>query len=115
MDADKKGKYDPQPIKLTNAQLDWLLPSLAIGYVPLIFALMFLSSSDSFSAYYVFVYSGLFLIPAIPIYTIILILNAVKRFRHGTNTVAVTLHQLFSFIILIFWLMSVMTFNGSPA
>ena len=120
MNADSGEKTETEPVELTESQLqefsrvNWLIPNLAIGYVPFFFVLMFLPSDDPFNAYYAFVYSGLILMYAIPIYAIILIWNTVKRVRNGTNTVAVTLYQLFSFIILIGWLITVATFNGSP-
>ena len=135
MNAEKKEKYDLDPvesgnpyqapnnpadseqgpagetIKLTETKANWLIPSLAIGYVPLVF-LLCISSNDPYG---IFVGSGFFLMYAIPVYAIILIWNTVKRFRNGTNNVAVTLYQLVSLIILIWWLMTVMNFNGSPA
>ena len=114
--ADQAESVDSQsPVKLTGTQVSWLIPSVAIGYVPFVFVLMVLNSNDAFNPYYVFVYSGLFLMYAIPVYAILLTWNTVNRFRNGTNTVAVTLYQLFSLIILFGWLMFVMTFNGSPA
>ena len=121
MNAGKEGKNETKLGELTESQLqqvrrvNWLIPNLAIGYVPFVFVLMLLSSNDSFSPFYVFVYSGSFLIYAIPVYAIVLIWNAVKQIRIGTNTVAVTLYQLLSFIILVWWLLTVITFNGSPA
>ena len=120
MNAAKGKKTETEPEEFTEYQLqefrrvNWLIPNLAIGYVPLVFALIFLSRNDGLSSYEVFVYSGLILMYAIPFYAIILIWNTMKRIRNGTNTLAVTLYQLFSFIILICWLISVVTFNGSP-
>ncbi len=104
-----------EAIKVTGTKVNWLIPSLAIGYVPLVFVLMFLNSNDQFTPFYIFAYSGLFLTYVIPIYAIILIWNTVSRFRNGTNNVAVTLYQLVSLVVLIWWLMTVMNFNGSPA
>ena len=99
---------------LTN--VNWLIPSLAIGYVPLFFFLAAIARiNDPNHTFEIFVFSGFFLTYVIPIYAIILIWNTVSRFRNGTNNVAVTLYQLVSLIILIWWYMTVMNFNGSPA
>ncbi|MEE2640502.1 MAG: hypothetical protein VX768_07740 [Planctomycetota bacterium] len=98
-------------LTLTGTQVNWLIPSVAIGYVPFVFFLV----SNSNDSYGVFVYSGLFLVYAIPVYAILLTWNTVKRFRNGTNNFAVTMYQLFSLIILFGWLMYVLNFNGSPA
>ena len=97
--------------------VNWRLPSFALGYVPFVFFLgggaTFLD--DQFLPYEIFALSGLILIVLLPLYAIILVRLTLQRIKSETNTVAVTMFQLISFIVPLCWLFVVLTFNGSPA
>ena len=93
-----------------------LLPWWALAYFPIMFLVGALFSiGDPFGKFYVFVFSGMALLVLTPAYAVITILLTVKRIKNNTNTIKITLFQLCPLIIYIFWLVTVLTFGGSPA
>ncbi len=109
-------KKEESKTKPKKKDLNVLLPCWALAYFPIVFlAGALFSIGDSFGGYYVFVFSGAALLLLIPAYAVIIGILTVKRIKNGTNTTKITLFQVFSLIVLIFWLVSVLTFGGSPA
>jgi len=109
-------KKEAPKSKPKKKDLNVLLPCLALAYFPIVFLLGTLFSIvDSFGGYYVFVLSGMALLVLIPAYAVIIIKLTLKRIKNRTNTVKITLFQLSPLILLIFFLVSVLTFGGSPA
>ena len=97
---------------------DWnvLMPCWALAYFPIVFlAGALLASGDPFGAYYVFVFSGVALLVLTPAYAVIISILTAKRIRNGTNTTKITLFQLLPLIIYVYWLVTVLSFGGSPA
>ena len=112
----KPKKKEASKSKPKKQDLNVLLPCLALAYFPIVFLLGTLFSIvDSFGGYYVFVFSGMALLVLIPAYAVIIIKLTLKRIKNRTNTVKITLFQLSPLILLIFFLVSVLTFGGSPA
>jgi hypothetical protein len=97
--------------------VNWRIPSFALGYVPFVFFLAWFTrfSDDQFLGYEIFVFSTFGLIVLLPLYAIILVWLTLQRIKSGTNTLAVTVFQLVSFIVPLSWLLFALTFNGSPA
>lgn len=95
-----------------HERLNWVLPSLALGYVPFVFLLSFASPVDNYS---LTMLSGVALLALLPIHTVILIWLTRQRIKNGTNTIGLTLFQLISFIVPLLFLIAVLSFNGSPA
>jgi hypothetical protein len=97
--------------------VNWRIPSFALGYVPFVFFLSWCKrfSDDQFLGYEIFVFSTFGLIILLPLYAIILVWLTQQRIKSGTNTLAVTVFQLVSFIVPLSWLLFALTFNGSPA
>ncbi len=109
-------KKEASKSKSKKKDLNVLLPCWALAYFPIVFLLGTLFSIvDSFGGYYVFVFSGMALLVLIPAYAVIIIKLTLKRIKNRTNTVKITLFQLSPLILLIFFLVSVLTFGGSPA
>lgn len=109
-------KKEASKSKPKKKDLNVLLPCWALAYFPIVFLLGTLFSIvDSFGGYYVFVFSGMALLVLIPAYAVIIIKLTLKRIKNRTNTVKITLFQLSPLILLIFFLVSVLTFGGSPA
>ena len=97
--------------------VNWLIPSFALGYVPFV---GFLSgctrfADDQFLPYKFFVFSTLALLVLLPLYAVILVWLTLQRIKNETNTLAVTMFQRLSFIVLLFYFLLGLTFNGSPA
>ena len=93
------------------------IPKIALGYVPFAFFLSFLASlgSGGFGGYYIFIYSGMCLVILLPIYTVYLVSLTWQRYKNGTLTSYVVVIHLLSFIVPLFYLLQLITFNGSPA
>lgn len=92
-----------------------LLPCLALAYFPIMFlAGALFSIGDPFGKFYVFVFSGMALLVLAPAYAVITSILTAKRIQNGTNTIKITLFQLFPLIVYIWWLVTVLTFGGSP-
>jgi hypothetical protein len=97
--------------------VNWRIPCFALGYVPFVFFLLWCESfSDKpDSRFEIFVFSTFGLIILLPLYAIILVWLTQQRIKSGTNTLAVTVFQLVSFIVPLSWLLFALTVNGSPA
>ena len=109
-------KKEASKSKPKKKDLNVLLPCLALAYFPIVFLLGTLFSIvDALGGDYVFVFSGMALLGLIPAYAVIIIKLTLKRIKNRTNTVKITLFQLSPLILLIFFLVSVLTFGGSPA
>ena len=92
-----------------------LLPCWALAYFPLMILVGALFSiGDPFGKFYVFVFSGMALLVLTPAYAVITTILTIKRIKNRTNTIKITLFQLFPLVVYIFWLISVLTFGGSP-
>ena len=93
--------------------LNWKLPAGAIGFMAIGFLWLILAAQagDGFGA---FLYSGLFMLLATPVYGAFAVWLTIQRIRTGTNTLIITLSQLFVLGIMCSWLFFVFTFNGSP-
>ena len=109
------GEQRPQPDARRPSrklhQVHWRLPWYGYGYVPLVFAFLFVTD-DRYSA---FIYSGLLLLILLPLYAAGIVWLTVKRIQQGTNSALLTVYQILSIVPPLLWLLLVMTFNGSPA
>ena len=89
-----------------------LIPSIALGYVPLVIFLLSLST-DGFG---LFLYSGVFLVLLLPIYAVYLLQITRQRRENGTLTTFVGIFYIISFLVPLFWLLMyawfVTNFNG---
>ena len=93
-----------------------LLPCWALAYFPLMILVGALFSiGDPFGKFYVFVFSGMALLVLTPAYAVIISILTAKRIRNGTNTTKITLFRLLPLIIYVYWLVTVLSFGGSPA
>tara|TARA_B100001057_G_scaffold498727_1_gene606782 strand:- start:112 stop:480 length:369 start_codon:yes stop_codon:yes gene_type:complete len=109
----KKVESNAKPKK---KDVNVLLPCWALAYFPIMFlAGALFSIGDPFGKFYVFVFSGMALLVLTPAYAVITSLLTIKRIKNGTNTIKITLFQLCPLIVYIFWLVTVLTFGGSPA
>ena len=66
-----------------------------------------------YRGFILFAYSG-FVASADPLYLIVIGKLTAKRIKRGTNTAKITLFQIFSLGVLIFWFLFVVNFGGSP-
>ena len=109
-------KKEESKTKPKKKDLNVLLPCWALAYFPIVFLVGALFSiGDPFGGYYVFVFSGVALLLLIPAYAVIIRILTVKRIKNRTNTTKITLFQLFPLIVYIYWLVTVLSFGGSPA
>lgn len=103
---------NPQKVVVKTKEPDWnvLLPWFALAYIPMVFLVCFLSTDG----FILFAYSGFALLVLIPLYAIVIGKLTAKRIKRGTNTAKITLFQIFSLGVLIFWFLFVVNFDGSP-
>ena len=87
------------------------MPWYGYGYVPLVFAFLFVTDDG----YTTFIYSGLLLLILLPLYAAGIVWLTVKRIQQGKNSALLTVYQILSIVPPLLWLLLVMTFNGSPA
>ena len=108
------GNKRPEPVTTTDPLL---IPKIALGYVPFVWFLLFLTSlgSDAFAGYYFFIYSGMCLVFLLPIYAVYLVRLTWQRFKDGTLTLSVSIIHILSFIVPFVWFLLFATFSGSPA
>ena len=108
------GKTSPEPVTISDPLL---IPKIALGYVPFVWFLLFLTSlgSDAFAGYYFFIYSGMCLVFLLPIYAVYLVHLTWRRFKEGSLTLSVSIFHIMSFIVPFCWLLLLATFDGSPA
>ena len=89
-----------------------LIPSIALGYVPLVIFLLSLST-DGFN---LFLYSGACLVLLLPIYAVYLLQITQHRRESGNLTTFVGIFYIISFLVPLFWLLMyawfVTNFNG---
>jgi len=89
-----------------------LIPSIALGYVPLVIFLLSIST-DGFGQ---FLYSGACLVLLLPIYAVYLLQITRQRRENGTLTTFVVIFYIISFLVPLFWLLMyawfVTNFNG---
>ena len=89
-----------------------LIPSIALGYVPLVILLLSLST-DGFG---LFLYSGACLVLLLPIYAVYLLQITRQRRENNTLTTFVVIFYIISFIVPLIWLLMyawfVTNFNG---
>ena len=107
--------YDEKsPIALNVSSI---IPTIALGYVPFVFFLMYLTSMgpDRFAGYYLFIYSGMCLMILLPIYSIYLIKFIIKQYKKGMLTLKNSIFYALSFIVPFWYLLMFATFSGSPA
>ena len=111
---DTLDKTLPEPATITDPLL---IPKIALGYVPFVWFLLFLTSfgSDSFAGYYLFIYSGMCLLFLLPLYAVYLVRLTWLRFKDGTLTLSVSILLVLSFIVPFGWFLIFATFSGSPA
>ena len=107
-------KTHPEPVTITDPLL---IPKIALGYVPFVWFLLFLTSlgSDAFAGYYLFIYSGICLVFLLPLYAVYLVRLTWQRFKDGTLTSSVSILHILSFIVPFGWFLMFVTFSGSPA
>ena len=111
---DTLDKTLPEPATITDPLL---IPKIALGYVPFVWFLLFLTSlgSDAFAGYYLFIYSGICLVFLLPLYAVYLVRLTWQRFKDGTLTSSVSILHILSFIVPFGWFLLFATFSGSPA
>ena len=107
-------KTRPEPVTITDPLL---IPKIALGYVPFVWFLLFLTSfgSDAFAGYSILIYSGMCLVFLLPLYAVYLVRLTWLRFKDGTLTLSVSLLHILSFIVPFGWFLMFATFSGSPA
>ena len=107
-------KPGPEPVTITDPLL---IPKIALGYVPFVWFLLFLTSlgSDAFAGYYLFIYSGICLVFLLPLYAVYLVRLTWQRFKDGTLTSSVSILHILSIVVPLAWLLLFATFSGSPA
>ena len=110
-DDDRRPQPDDRRPSRKLHQVHWRLPWYGYGYVPLVFAFLFVTD-DRYSA---FIYSGLLTLILLPLYSAGIVWLTVKRIQQGTNSALLTVYQILSIVPPLLWLLLVMTFNGSPA
>ena len=110
-DGDRRPPLDDRRPPQKLHQVHWRLPWYGYGYVPLVFAVLFVTD-DRYSA---FIYSGLLTLILLPLYSAGIVWLTVKRIQQGTNSALLTVYQILSIVPPLLWLLLVMTFNGSPA
>ena len=112
----EKVKKAESKTKPKRKDLNVLLPCWALAYFPIVFlAGALFGIGDPFGGYYVFIFSGAALLVLTPTYAVIISILTVKRIKNGTNTTKITLFQLLPLIVYIYWLVTVLSFGGSPA
>ena len=94
-----------------------LIPKIALGYVPFVWFLLFLTSfgSDAFAGFSILVFSGMCLVFLLPLYAVYLVRLTWLRFKDGTLTLSVSIFHILSFIVPFGWFLFFATFSGSPA
>ena len=89
-----------------------LIPSIALGYVPIVIFLLSFSSDG----YGLFLSSGGCLVLLLPIYAVYLLQISRQRRENGTLTTFVVIFYIISFLVPLFWLLMyawfVTNFNG---
>ena len=109
---------DPEPVTRTNPPL--LIPSIALGYVPfVIIVLMFYSQSspdETLPGFYFLIFSGMCLVPLLPIYAFYLLRITRQRIEKNILTPIVVIFYIISFIVPLIWLLMyawfAINFNG---
>ena len=114
--SENSEKTRPEPVTITDPLL---IPKIALGYVPFVWFLLFLTSlgSDAFAGYYLFIYSGICLVFLLPLYAVYLVRLTWQRFKDGSlNGVEAGVH-IISFMVLLGFCVLAMTVAGmgSPA
>ena len=106
-------KTRPEPVTITDPLL---IPKIALGYVPFVWFLLFLTSfnGDAFDGYYFFIYSGMCLVFLLPLYAVYLVGLTWQRFKDGTLTLSVFIFHILSFMVPFTWFLLFATFSGSP-
>lgn len=95
-----------------------LIPSIALGYVPfVIIVLMIYSTSDeTLPGFDFFIFSGMCLVPLLPIYAFYLFQIIRQRGENNALTTPVMIFYIISFLVPFFWLLMyswfVINFNG---
>ena len=95
--------------------LNWKLPAGAIGFMAIGFLLFVLAAASGGDRFTLFIFSGLTMFLATPVYGAFVVWLTIQRIRTGTNTLIIMLFQLFVLGIMGWWVFVVVTFNGSPA
>ena len=117
----EKSRYSENPEKKSPESVirtdPLLIPKIALGYVPFVWILLFLTSlgSDTFAGYYLFIYSGICLVFLLPLYAVYLVRLTWQRFKDGTLTSSVSILHILSIVVPLAWLLLFATFSGSPA
>ena len=108
------GNKRPEPVITTDPLL---IPKIALGYVPFVWFMLFLTSlgSDAFAGYYFFIYSGMCLVFLLPLYAVYLVRLTWQRFKDGTLTLPVSIFHILSFIVPFVWFLLFATFSSTPA
>ena len=104
----------PESVTITDPLL---IPKIALGYVPFVWFLLFVTSfgSDAFAGYSILIYSGMCLVFLLPLYAVYLVRLTWLRSKDGTLTLSVSIFHILSFIVPFGWLLFFATFSGSPA
>ena len=95
-----------------------LIPSIALGYVPfVIIVLMIYSTSDeTLPGFYFLIFSGMCLVPLLPIYAFYLLRITRQRIEKNILTPIVVIFYIISFIVPLIWLLMyawfAINFNG---
>ena len=112
--SENSEKTRPEPVTITDPLL---IPKIALGYVPFVWFLLFLTSfgSDAFAGYSILISSGMCLVFLLPLYAVYLVRLTWLRFKDGTLTLSVSLLHILSFIVPFVWFLMFATFSGSPA
>ena len=99
-DADRpKAKPDP---------INWTVPWLGYGYIPLVIGLI--SISEGIDRFIILFYSAFALLLLLPVYGLVILGLTAQRTLRKTNSIGQTLFQILSMVLPILWLLFVMNF-----
>jgi len=104
---------NPEPVTRTNSML---IPSIALGYVPFVIIVLYSSPDETLPKFDFFIFSGMCLIPLLPIYSFYLFQLIRQGRENKTLTTPVVIFYILSFLVPFFWLLMyawfAINFNG---
>ena len=104
---------DPEPVARANSLL---IPSIALGYVPFVIIVLYSFPDETLNKFGFFIFSGMFLMALLPIYSFYLFQLIRQGRKNKTLTTTVVIFYIISFLVPFFWLLMyawfAINFNG---
>ena len=104
---------DPEPVARANSLL---IPSIALGYVPFVIIVLYSFPDETLNKFGFFIFSGMFLMALLPIYSFYLFQLIRQGRKNKTLTTPVVIFYVISFLVPFFWLLMyawfAINFNG---